>query len=637
MNRAALIGSRRFAGFFWAQLLGAFNDNVFRNALIVMVAARSLDTWGLPPGQLVALAGAIFTLPFVVASPLAGQLADRWPKSTLVRWSKAMEVAVMLLAVPALVGLNVGALLGVLFLMGLQSTLFGPLKHGLLPELVDPADLVQANALVGTSTFVSILGGTLLGGMLAGSETLGMGWMGAVVVGIAVLGWVAGTFVPTTPAAAPDLRLRLNPLPELVQSYGIARQTRSVLLSLLGIGWFWFLGSALLSVLPVYVTDVLHGDASVITLCLSAFCAGIAIGSLACAWLSGEIVELGLVPIGSIGISLFALDLAFAATPLAPAGAAVGVRTLLATSAGWRIALDLVGLAAAAGLFVVPLLALVQQRTETATRARVIAAGNVLGAAFMVASALCVMALFALGASVPQIFLLLALLNVAVAYYVYTLVPEFLLRFVAWILARVTYRMRVVGREHLPAEGPAVLVANHVSFVDWLIVASACPRPVRFVMHHGFLELRLLGWLFRDAKVIPIASARESTETLRVAYDRIAEELAAGAVVCIFPEGAVTRDGRLGEFRPGIEKIVRRTPVPVVPMALTGLWGSFFSRRGGRAMSRPFRRFWSRIAVVIGEAVPPEQVRASTLRARVAALGDLDAEDDPVVGATTIA
>jgi 1-acyl-sn-glycerol-3-phosphate acyltransferase len=637
MNRAALIGSRRFAGFFWAQLLGACNDNVFRNALVVMVAARSLDAWGLPPGQLVALAGAVFTLPFVVASPLAGQLADRWPKSTLVRWSKAMEVAVMLLAVPALVALDVGALLGVLFLMGLQSTLFGPLKHGLLPELVDPADLVQANALVGTSTFVSILGGTLLGGMLAGSETLGTGWIGAVVVAIAVLGWVAGTFVPATPAAAPGLRLRLNPLPELVQSYGIARRTRSVLLSLLGIGWFWFLGSALLSVLPVYVTDVLHGDASVITLCLAAFCAGIAIGSLACAWLSGEIVELGLVPIGSIGISLFALDLAFAAVPLAPAGATVGVRTLLATGAGWRIALDLVGLAAAAGLFVVPLLALVQHRTEIATRARVIAAGNVLGAAFMVASALVVMALFAAGASVPQIFLLLALLNVVVAYYVYTLVPEFLLRFVAWMLARVTYRMRVVGREHLPAEGPAVLVANHVSFVDWLTVASACPRPVRFVMHHGFLRLRLVGWLFRDAKVIPIASARESTATLRAAYDRIAEELEAGALVCIFPEGAITRDGRMAEFRPGIEKIVRRTPVPVVPMALKGLWGSFFSRRGGRAMSRPFRRVWSRIEVVVGEAIPPERVRAGTLRARVAALGDLDVDEDSVAGATTIA
>jgi 1-acyl-sn-glycerol-3-phosphate acyltransferase len=238
---------------------------------------------------------------------------------------------------------------------------------------------------------------------------------------------------------------------------------------------------------------------------------------------------------------------------------------------------------------------------------------------------------------VPQIFLLLAILNVAVAYYVYTLVPEFLLRFVAWMLARVTYRMRVVGREHLPAHGPAVLVANHVSFVDWLIVASACPRPVRFVMHHGFLKLRLLGWLFRDAKVIPIASARESTDTLRTAYDRIAEELEAGALVCIFPEGAVTRDGRLAEFRPGIEKIVRRTPVPVVPMALTGLWGSFFSRRGGRAMSRPFRRFWSRIAVVIGEPIAPEHVRASTLHARVAALGDLDVDDDPVVGATTLA
>jgi len=229
--------------------------------------------------------------------------------------------------------------------------------------------------------------------------------------------------------------------------------------------------------------------------------------------------------------------------------------------------------------------------------------------------------LLAAAVSIPGIFLILALLNVAVAIYIYTVIPEFLLRFVAWCLANILYRVRVDHPERIPTEGAAVLTANHISFIDSLLMASASPRPVRFIMDAEYARLSILRFLFRDAKVIPIAPAGEDPELLEGAYDRIAEELAEGELVCIFPEGGISSDGKLAPFRKGVERIVRRTPVPVVPVALVGLWGSFFSRKGGRAMSRPFRRFWSRVEIRVGEAIPPERMTAQAVAERTAGLG----------------
>jgi 1-acyl-sn-glycerol-3-phosphate acyltransferase len=356
---------------------------------------------------------------------------------------------------------------------------------------------------------------------------------------------------------------------------------------------------------------------------LALFCTGIGVGSLLCEWLSDRKLELGLVPFGSIGMTLFAFDLFLAGDGgrSSASGELIGIGRFLFSWSGLRISADLTLLAGFGGMFIVPLNTLIQQRSEASQRSRIVAGNNILGALFMVASALMVVALGAAGLSIPQVFLVLALLNAAVAAYIYRLMPEFLFRFVAWILSHILYRLRVVGRENIPLDGPVLLVCNHVSFIDWLIIASGSKRPPRFVMYHGFLKTPFLGWIFRDAKVIPIAPAHESEETMAAAFDRIAEELEAGELVCIFPEGKITGTGELNVFRTGVEKIVRRTPVPVVPMALKGMWGSFFSRKGGAAMRHPFRRFWSRIELIIGEPVPPEQVTAELLAKRVAALG----------------
>ena len=626
MTPLTLLRARRFAAFFWAQFLGAFNDNLFRNALVVLATFRSVSVLGLPADRAVPIAGGVFTLPFFLFSASAGQLADKLPKHRLVRWLKASEIAVMAFGALAIARESGALLLSALFFMGFQAAIFGPVKYGILPQLLDEDDLVTGNALVETGTSLAILLGTISGGLLLGFGDVGPKITAAGIVALAIVGWLVSLGVPAVTAENPSLRISRNPFAPLVETYRITRANRAIFLSVLAISWFWFFGAAMLSILPSYTKEVLGAGERVNTFFLALFCVGIGVGSLACERLSGRRVELGLVPLGSIGISVFALDL-FLASPKAPvaAGAALrGLHEVLSAPGGLRIALDLAGIAASSGLFVVPLYSLVQQRAEPSQRSRVVAGSNILGALFMVISALEVTALLALRVTTPWIVLALAIQNAVVAFYVYGVLPEFLFRFVAWILSNVLYRLHSTGRENIPQDGPALLVANHVTFIDWLFIAGVCKRPARFVMHQDFLAIPGLGFVFRDAKVIPIASGRESSETLDAAFERIAAELEEGNVVCIFPEGRLTADGRMSPFRPGVEKIVARTPVPVIPIGLRGLWGSFFSRKGGAALRRPFRRLWSRIDLSIGPPVPPREVRADDLARRVAALAQLD-------------
>jgi hypothetical protein len=625
MSPVTLLGARRFGAFFWAQFLGAFNDNLFRNALVVLATFRSVSVLGLSSESVVPLAGGVFTLPFFLFSASAGQLADKLPKHKLVRWVKAFEIPVMAFGAYAIAKENGALLLSALFLMGIHATVFGPVKYGILPQLLDEDDIVTGNALVETGTSLAILLGTITGGVVLGLGDSGTTWAAGALVAVACLGLLSSFGVPAVPAENPSLAISRNPFAPLAETFRITRANRAVFLSVLAISWFWFFGAAMLSILPSLTKDVLGADERVNTFFLSLFCVGIGVGSLLCERLSGRRVELGLVPLGSLGMTAFAVDLFLASEAnAAPANGALRSLSEVLQHGGWRIAFDLAGIAASSGLFVVPLYALVQQRADPSQRSRVVAGSNILGALFMVVSALEVTGLLWAGLTIPWLVLALAVQNAVVAFYVYGVIPEFLFRFVAWTLSNVLYRLHYSGRENIPAEGAALLVSNHVTFIDWLFIAGVCKRPARFVMHQDFLGIPGLGFVFRDAKVIPIASARENAETLDAAFDRIAAEFEDGNVVCIFPEGRLTADGRMNVFRGGVEKIVRRTPVPVIPIGLRGLWGSFFSRKDGAAMRRPFRRFWSRIDLQIGAPVPPEQVRADDLARRVAALADLD-------------
>jgi 1-acyl-sn-glycerol-3-phosphate acyltransferase len=626
MSQLQLLFRRRFWSLFWTQFLGAFNDNLFKNALVIIVAYRSLELAGLTSEKLVVACAGIFIMPFFLFSATAGQLADRFSKAIMIRWIKGAEIVIMALAGVGFALSSLPLLVVVLFLMGLQSAFFGPSKYSILPELLDDKELVGGNALVETGTFLAILLGTITGGWFVSKGDAWISWLGAVVVTIAVSGLVASFLIPRTRAANPDLAVSVNPVAPTVRILRVTTSNRVVFLSILGISWFWFIGASFLSLLPNFSKDVLRGGEPVVTLFLAVFCIGIAVGSLLCERLSNRRLELGLVPLGSIGISLFALDLALASGPFAAAladrGALMGIWEFLGAQGGVRICCDLLLIAIFSGFYTVPLYTLVQQRSNAEVRSRVIAGNNIINALFIVVSSLTLVYFLGAGLTIPLIFAVMAVMNLVVALYIYTVIPEFLLRFAAWVLAKIMYRLKAEGEEEIPDEGPVILVANHVSWVDWLVIASLLPaRPPRFVMDHRLGQMPVISYFFRDAKVIPIAADEDSPEVLDNAYAEITTALDRGEVVCLFPEGRITPDGKLGHFIPEIVETVRKSAAPVLPVALIGLWGSFFRRRWGAPMTRPFRRFWSRVTVRIGKPVPPEEITAQGLAEQVAKLG----------------
>lgn len=624
-NQWSLLGERRFLPFFVTQALGAFNDNVFKNALIILIAYQAAGAAAGESHWLVNLAAALFILPYFLFSATVGQFADKFEKARLIRGVKLAEIAIMGLAAVGLWLDSAAVLLGVLFLMGTQSTVFSPIKYGYLPQKLADDELVGGNALVEMSTYMAILLGTLAGGVLIAIAGTGRSWVAVTVLVVALAGYLASRAIPRTPPPAPRLRINWNPLTETGRNLRFLTTNRTVFLSVLGISWFWFYGTVFLTQLPNYTLLTLGGDETVVTTLLALFSIGVGVGSLLCERLSGDRVELGLVPFGSIGLTLFAADL-FLACPGSAAGSGelVGAIAFLGEPGNWRVIADVVLIGMFGGFYSVPLYALVQQRSAPDHRSRVIAGNSIVNAAFMVAASVFAVGLLSAGLSIPQLFAVTALVNAAVAVYIYTLVPEFLMRFLVWMLIHTVYRVRKEGLERIPDEGPALLVCNHVSLVDALIITGSVRRPVRFVMYHKIFRLPILRFIFRTAGAIPIAPAREDPALLERAYDEIDSALARGELVCIFPEGRLTLDGEIGEFKSGVERIVERRPVPVIPMALRGLWGSYFSHRHGRPLRGLPRRLLSRVGLIAGDAVAPEEVSAENLKAMVLELrGDI--------------
>lgn len=619
----SLLSERRFCPFFLTQFLGAFNDNVFKQALITLIAFHGVHLLTTSSDTLINLAAGLFILPFFLFAATGGQLADKYEKSQLIRLIKLLEVVIMACAAIGFLLQSVPLLIGLLFLMGTQSALFAPVKYGIIPQLLREQELVGGNALVEAGTFLAILLGTMGGTQLIAAGQSGGMLTALVVVLVAVLGYIASRQIPSVAPVDPRLRINWNPLTETWHILQFARASRTVFLSILGIAWFWFIGAIYLAQLPNYTRLTIGGDESVLTMLIVLFSVGIGTGSLLCERLSGRKVEIGLVPFGSIGLSLFGLDL-FLASPFAAAPAAgstlMGAGDFLQSPGGWRVVADILLVGAFGGFYIVPLYALVQQRSERSHLSRIIAANNILSALFTVLSAAAAIALLGAGLTIPQLFCVAALMNAVVAIYIYTLVPEFLMRFLMWLLIHSIYRVKKEGLERVPEEGAAVLVCNHVSFVDALVIGACVRRPIRFVMYHKIFSLPILRFVFRTAKAIPIAPAREDPQMLERGFEEVSRALRSGELVCIFPEGRITDDGELKRFRPGIEKIIARDPVPVIPMALRGLWGSFFSRKGGGAMRRLRRGLFTRIALAVGTSVTPERVSASDLQAAVLAL-----------------
>lgn len=616
-NQFDLLRSRRFLPLFITQFLGAFNDNLLKNAIVVLISFHGLSLSHLPAEVTIQLAAGLFILPFFLFSASSGLICDKYDKARVARWVKQLEIAIMLVAA---VGFWLGnglILLSTLFLMGCHSTLFGPLKYSVLPQYLHKDELVGGNGLIEMGTFVSIILGQIAGTVLIDLDPQRNIIIGALLL-CALAGYQSARAMPPAPSTNPDLKLDWGILRPTWQIIREAKRDRAIWLALMGISWFWFLGALYLSKLPTFADKVLHGDASVYTLLMTLFSLGVGLGSMWCEKLSGKQVELGLVPFGSLGLCLFGIDLYFA-TPL-PAASLLDWQSFAADSSHWRLMADFTLIGVFGGFYIVPLYALIQSRSAPEFRSRTIAANNILNSLFMVGSAVFAAVLAISGMDTPTVLLIAAILNIVVAIYIYSLLPEFLMRFLVWLGISTLYRIDEQDLEQIPEDGPCVLVCNHVSFMDALILAGCVRRPIRFVMDHQIFKVPVLNFIFRTARAIPIAPAKEDPQAKQRAFDEVASALAAGEVVCIFPEGKITYDGKINPFKSGIEEIVERTPVPVVPLALCGMWGSFFSRRYGPAMLSWPRRIRSRIALRALPPVPASAVSAANLQQQVSQL-----------------
>ena len=619
-SQFSLLGKRRFLPFFVTQSLGALNDNLFKQSLILAILYK-LNIEG-DRGIWVNLCALLFIIPFFLFSALAGQLGEKYPKDQLIRLIKLGEIAIMGVGAIGFAFDHLTLMLVALFAMGTHSALFGPVKYSILPQTLHDDELVGGNGLVEMGTFLSILAGTIGAGIMLSSHNYTVIVSGAIIL-VAVLGYLASRAIPRVAADTPDLRLNWNIFSETWATLRLGlNQTPAVSRSVLGNSWFWFVGAIYLTQIPAYAKEWLYGDETVVTLILTVFSVGIAVGSMLCEKLSGRKVEIGLVPFGSFGLTVFGLLLWWHSGHMPQNIQANDWLGVLGFSQAWWVLFDILGLGIFGGFYIVPLYALIQSRTAENERARVIAANNILNALFMVVSAIVTIVLLSLAKlTIPELFLVVSLLNIAVNTYIFKIVPEFTMRFMIWLLSHSMYRVEHKNLDAIPDEGAALLVCNHVSYVDALLMGGAVRRPIRFVMYYKIYNLPVLNFIFRTAGAIPIAGRAEDEAIYERAFRKIAQYLNDGELVCIFPEGKLTSDGQISEFKAGVKRILDETPVPVVPMALQGLWGSFFSRDPNKGI---FRRLWSRVTLVAGEPIPAGEATQKLLRERVTELrGDI--------------
>ncbi|HEY7715556.1 MAG TPA: acyl-[ACP]--phospholipid O-acyltransferase [Candidatus Binatia bacterium] len=572
-----------FLPFFCTQFLGAFNDNFYK--IIVTLIALDTASFGGSGKHYIPLIGALFILPFLLFSGYAGHLADVHSKRNVLVAVKSFEIVAMGLGFVAFFLDRFEPMLAVVFLMGLQSTFFSPAKYGILPEMLGEKNLARGNGLLEMSTFAAIILGTSLGGALYQAWKNHLEWIGIALVAIAVLGALTSLGIARVPRSGSSKHFAMNPAAEIWNGTRQLYRNRTLWLTVMGISYFWFIGALLQMALPIYGKEVLLlGDAR--TGLLFTFAAiGIGAGSLAAGGLSGDRIELGLVPLGAIGMGVFSVAL------------------YLAQPSFGMAAISLVLLGFAGGFFIVPLNALLQHRSGREEKGRLIATNNVfnfIGALF--ASALLLLLSNLLGLAADQIILILGALTFAATAYAIYLLPDVFVRFVLWLITHSVYRIRVIGREHIPLHGPALLVSNHVSFIDAFMIGASLPRFVHFMLHRDFYDNRWLNWLYRLMHAIPISATnrRDIVHALQAARS----ELTKGNVVCIFAEGGITRTGRIQPFKRGFKKMVEGTEVPVIPVHLDQLWGSIFSFEGGRFFWKWPKQVACPVTVSFGPPLP---------------------------------
>ncbi|WP_148253224.1 MFS transporter [Aidingimonas lacisalsi] len=603
---------RRFAALFLTQVLGAINDNVFRHFLILTLAYAAIPRREWESGLVINLAVVLFLLPYLLVSAWGGVLADRYDRTLLIRRLKLLELAIILLAV-AVIGLGHEVLLWILLLMmGVQSALFAPVKYALLPQLVSPTELLHGNAWMGLGIFVAMPLGILLVGIMV---SLPEPWQRIVIMStllmLAVAGVAASLMVPRVaePRGGHSVALLGTSLPHrLIRQ---ASREQKLFPAILGISLFWFLVVGYLASLPSWEALPGSGAGEGMAVLLMAFSLGGAVGALFCARISAGRLEMGLVPMGAILMGVSGLYLAGLSTNGRLPEALMDISLWQ-----WGAGFALVGVGG--GLFVVPLYTLLQIISRDAQRGQMIAANNIVNAVSMVVAMLYATAMMAwLDVGQRRFVASLGVIALLVGLVLVTRRPRPVLRLLVFTLVHLIYRLRFRGRHHVPARGAALVVCNHVSFMDALVVGGASPRPLRFLMDRPIYESPWLNWWFRIVGAIPVDADRRDPGSVRRALDEVSHALRNGEVVMLFPEGRLTPDGDIHPFRRGLDIILARDPVPVVPAGLAGLWGSWTSHYGGRALTKVPRRFRARVALYFGEPLTPQQARRGEGEARV--------------------
>jgi acyl-[acyl-carrier-protein]-phospholipid O-acyltransferase / long-chain-fatty-acid--[acyl-carrier-protein] ligase len=578
-----ILKARRFLPLFATQFLGAFNDNLFRNALIILVTFRLATASGVNGQVMATLATALFILPYFLFSATAGRFADKFEKSALIAVIKVVEIAIMVLAAFGFGYGSLSALMCVLFLMGTHSTFFAPLKYSILPTHLRTEELLSGNALIEAGTFLAILIGTIAGGVLILTDH-GILAVSALQLAVAGLGLFACLYIPRAAPAAPELKLGINVIGHTWEMIRYAHARKDIFLAILGISWFWLIGATFLSQFPAFAKDVLGANDHVVTLFLTAFSLGIGIGSMLCNRLLKGEISMRYVPAGALGVTLFTIDLYFASAHLADgSGAPLGLAGFLAHPSAWRVLADLLLISVASGFYIVPLNTLLQARSEASHRSRVIAANNILNALFMVLGAVGVVGLIGLDFSVPQIFLTLGILNFLVGLYICRLLPETLPKQLLARFFRLLYRVELRGIENYAAAGPrAVIIANHVSFLDGALIAAFLPGRPTFAIN-SFTAQR---WWAKPALALFDAFPVDPTNPL--ATKSLIKAVAAGRRCVIFPEGRITVTGALMKIYEGPGMVADKADAEILPVRIDGAQFTIFSRLRGKLRLRWF-------------------------------------------------
>lgn len=585
-----------FFAFFCTQFLGAFNDNFLK--IVVSFVALDLATSG--SSNYVELIAFLFMLPSALFSGYAGHLADVYSKRTMIVSVKICEIVIMFLALAAFSIGHIEFMLSIVFLMGLHAAFFSPAKYGILPEMLPESELSRGNGLLEMSTFIAIILGTSAGGAVFAAWKNNLPFIGVVMTAIAVVGALASLGITRVPPSGANKAIRLNPMHEIFAGLHRLRQDRTLWLTVIGISYFWFLGALVQINILFFGKELLHLDEFHIGLLGTFLALGIGAGSLTAGRLSGDHIELGLVPVGSIAMAICLALLAFSSQSYS------------------YTCLSLAFLGFSAGLFAVPLNASVQQRSGKEEKGQLLATNNFMNTlGIFLAAGVHWFLKDPLGWSPDTIILLTAAVTLAGTLTIFYLLPDYFVRSILWLLTHTLYRIRVVGKENLPLHGPALLISNHVSFVDAFMVGASLPRFVRFMLHRDYYDLKGLPGFFRMMHVIPISETnrRDIVQAIRQAR----HELQQGHIVCIFAEGSITRVGHLLSIKRGFEKVVQGTHFPVIPVHLDRLWGSIFSFKGGHFFWKRPRQFPHRVTVSFGAPLPARS-NAHEVRSAIAEL-----------------